>query len=319
MSNSKEADRRNLQKRRERRRKRRMKPKVKMGIFVFFLVVLLGGIVSYKYYLIQNADPFGEIDNGLEADNEAELVDYETATYTVIDVPGGEAIFIDDGDVEVLIDTGCKNTTDKLLSSLEGKVDGMLDYLIITNDSEKRTGGLNAVYKEYEVDKTILGNLSISKAKISELAKKHSITVEEGGDNSYSVNKSMLATMRPTVTSNNVEDKCLVTVFSINGKNIVALSDAGTEEVERCLGSLGAYELVVLSQQGNEKSNKALLGGSEYATAGNIVASCRKGDGFPSNAFLEQYSFNAYATYNSGNIEFLIDESNVSTEAESLQ
>lgn len=315
MSNSREADRRNLQKRRERRRKRRMKPKIKFGIFMFSIFLLIGGLVSYKYYLNINADPFGEIDSGLEVDNEVEQIEYETATYTILGVDG-EAILIRDGDVEALIDTGSRESKTNLISELNGRISGVLDYLIITNDSDKRIGGIKAVYDNYEVDKTILGNLSLNKSKLMELAKKHSSSVEEGCDNSYAIKKSMLSTMRPAVTSNRIEDKSLVTVFSINGKNFVALSDAGKEEVERCLGNLGAYEVVVLSQHGSETPNEVLLGKSDYATAGYIVATCNKGQGFPSEEMLEEYSFNSYATYKSGSIEFLIEETTVSTEAE---
>jgi competence protein ComEC len=66
-----------------------------------------------------------------------------------IDVGQGEAILIDCGITEVVIDGG--NVSPGIVSYLEGYVDGPIEFLVATSPDDDHVGGLTAVLESFEV------------------------------------------------------------------------------------------------------------------------------------------------------------------------
>jgi len=73
----------------------------------------------------------------------------ETLSVHFIDVGQGDAIFIDFGDIEVLIDGGGKSPG--VVSYIEDHVDGALEVMVATHPHADHIGGLIAVLAAFEV------------------------------------------------------------------------------------------------------------------------------------------------------------------------
>ena len=134
--------------------KRKIKTWVKLAALGFVLLVI-SGLLIYGWYLkkINEEDPTGTIietnEQGTISDIQDELEISIPLEYTVLDVEG-EGIFIDYGSLEILIDAP------KGVSSLiKDKVDGELEYVVITNESEIRRAGLNEVSRDFKVKNAI--------------------------------------------------------------------------------------------------------------------------------------------------------------------
>lgn len=72
-----------------------------------------------------------------------------------IDVGQGDAILIDLGPCEVLIDGGTNQAGDALVTYLTPYIDGSLDYLIATHPDADHIGGLDNVLAAFQVDEVI--------------------------------------------------------------------------------------------------------------------------------------------------------------------
>ena len=72
-----------------------------------------------------------------------------------INVGQGDAALIDDGDFEILIDGGTRESGKKVAEYIKPYVDGNLDIIIASHEHEDHIGGLPAVFQAYQVDKII--------------------------------------------------------------------------------------------------------------------------------------------------------------------
>jgi competence protein ComEC len=77
-----------------------------------------------------------------------------TMTVHFIDVGQGEAILIDCGITEVVIDGG--NVSPGIVSYLEGYVDGPIEFLVATSPDDDHVGGLTAVLESFEVQQYMI-------------------------------------------------------------------------------------------------------------------------------------------------------------------
>ena len=86
--------------------------------------------------------------------------------YTVFDLGGGEAILIENGEVDILIDAGTEKSAKKLCKALEKRVDGDIDYYILSSSSDKRVGGTEAIFNNFKVDTCVLGEMNDSGVRV---------------------------------------------------------------------------------------------------------------------------------------------------------
>ncbi|MCL2475277.1 MAG: MBL fold metallo-hydrolase [Chloroflexi bacterium] len=70
-----------------------------------------------------------------------------------IDVGQGDAILIDYGEFEILIDAGdnAKVNRDNLINYLKNYVDGPIEYVVATHSDLDHIGGMNDVFSQFEV------------------------------------------------------------------------------------------------------------------------------------------------------------------------
>lgn len=94
---------------------------------------------------------------GQTKSHKAKNVPMGTGTLQVhfLDVRQGDAALIDDGDFEILIDGGTRESGKKVAEYLKQYVDGNLDVIVATHEHEDHIGGLPAVFQNYQVNEII--------------------------------------------------------------------------------------------------------------------------------------------------------------------
>ena len=300
----------NIERRKRRRYKKRVKTSVKLGVLAFLIIVGLSSWIGYRIYLMKTyVNPFGEVetaDDYVEIDDDVEMGTItKPASYEILDLDGGEGIFLRCGNVEALIDTGNEKSTEKLMAALKGNVRGNLDYLVLTAPSAQRTGGVSAVAKEYQIGTCILGELGeAGKRKVGQDIGGKADRIIAGKSASYDFGEGVtLFVIKPDVSSSDIKDKSLVTYFKVKDIGFIAFSDAGREEVARALTGIQSCEAVVLPQHGEGDSIKKI---SKTVTASNFIASAAKDSGFPSAELEEMFYSRVFGTGKSGTISYLI-------------
>ena len=286
------------EKRRRRRRRRHLKKKARRVILLTILTITIAAALGVKLY--QNANyiaPYGTVEGDDEKEIETLKSDAEHLTYTVLDVGDGEAILINYEDKEILIDTG---SGDEILKAVDGKIEGYLDYLILTGASDERCGGAAAVFEKYRVGTFITGEMREKTKDMKTLSYKAS-EYKTGEDMSIDIGEDVtLFIMKPEVSSDDYRDRSLITYLSYKDTGFLALSDAGQEEIARALGSIASCDVIVLSRHGADDVNLF----NDAKGAAYFLASCTEDSGFPGENLKEILAGSMYATYKTGDLIF---------------
>ncbi len=84
-------------------------------------------------------------------------VSMETGALQVhfINVGQGDAALIDDGNFEILIDGGTRESGKRVAEYIKPYINGKLDVIVATHEHEDHIGGLPAVFQAYEVGQVI--------------------------------------------------------------------------------------------------------------------------------------------------------------------
>lgn len=306
-----------VSKRKKRRYKRRLKTSIKVWIAIILTVAVIGTYSGVKIYRFTHSEnPYGEVGKNDDPQEELEQLELaeNSASYEILDVGSGEAIFIKHGDKEVLIDTGSEGSAEKLSKAIDGKIKGELDYLIITSPSVGRTGGVKTVAEKHAVGTCIIGELGDSEKIVRESLSGKATEIMEGESATYDLGDGVtLFIIKPEVSSDDPLDRSLVTYFSFENKGFVALSDAGKEEIARALSGIDHCEVLVLSRNG---SKDTYLGLNDLVQAGYYIASSSKEAGFPTPEAADYFSNKAYSTGARGIISFNITGSDLKSSLE---
>lgn len=305
------ADREKITKRRKRRRRRRFKTSFKVFLGVFSLMVLGGSYAGFMYYHNLHApDPNGKLqDIQAPETNNFDLSDevMPNASYWVLDVGKGEAIYIKSGETDILLDAGPEEDAKAITNAISKNITGTLDYFFITSDTQGRTGGFEIICKELKPDKIITCPLGENAAKYKKAA--GDIPIEEGKDTTISLGEnSSLTVFRPEVSSKDPRDQSLMTLFKYGATTFFAESDAGEEEEARVMESVAGCNALVLARSGSDSANQHI----EELQANIFVVSDAKGGG-PDESILEKTKAKIYTTYNSGTIKFTTDGKEVTS------
>ena len=305
------SDREKIAKRRQRRRRRRLKPTFKIFLFFFTLIVAGGAYLGIRYYQVKNApDPYGKLDDiQSPKDSAYDLTDevMPPAKYWILNAGDGEAIFIQCGNTDILIDTGSDVKAEAILKAVKDEIRGGLDYLIITSTSDRRIGGFTAICSKLKPDRIISCPLGEKERGIKQAAS--GTKVEEGTNTTISITESAsLSILLPEVSSKDPLDQSLMTFFKYGDTSFFAESDAGEEEEARVIEQIGQCDALVLARGGSDKVNQH-IGEIRCST---FIASCKK-ENKPSDALLRAVNGSVYATYNSGTIQFSTNGNEVSS------
>lgn len=297
----------------KKKRKKRLKKRVKIALLIICAVILGGVSIGYKYYLnrVERATK-GTISNKPPESSNAENDGYqlkndnESADYWILDAGNGEAIYIQIGDSDVLIDTGTKSTAKSITKTVEGNIRGKLDYVILTNGATGRIGGCKELYKNVAVDHTIIGDLGNKDKDIRKIIGDNGDIIN-GESTTLELDKgATLSIFKPEVASKDSRDQSLMTLFTYGDSKFVAESDAGPEEEAKLLNALDSCDVLVLGRHGSADTNQVSL--NERYT----VVSTGKGSGLPAKKLVQKKQA-IFSTAKSGTIKFSTDSALVDT------
>lgn len=297
----------NANRRRPRRRSRKVKKRFAVISILTMLVVAAMAFIGIELYIAKHSeDLYGEVKGHsvTDIDEEANL---GAASYTALDVEG-EAILIKTGDIEILIDTGAESSADKLIETLKGKVDGNIDYLVLTAPSDKRLGGLSRLAAEFGINTCILGEMG-ERDKEARTLLESCGEIIDGKDLTIDLREGVsFSILKPEVSSKQVGDKSLVTLFAFGEATFMSLSDAGEEEISRVSANLENSNVIVLARFGSESVNLKLPErkyGISYIVTGDKVS------GAPTDKLTEYLDSECYSVWDEGEIEFTTDGGSV--------
>lgn len=300
---SKANDREKIAKRRKRRRRRRLKTSVKITLALLLCITATGAYIGILHYrAIHAPDPYGQLTNMEDVSDNAYYDLSEevklSAEYWILDVGNGEAIYVQCGQTDILIDTGIKENGKAVKNAIEGEINGELDYLIITNTDERRIGGLKTICKDLKPEKILTCPLGTKAVEIKRAV--GNIPMEEVGDTTLNLDENGTFTIfRPDVISEDENDQSLMTLFRYGEVTFFAESDAGELEEVRVVKQVGKSDVVVLARGGSDKVNQHIAS----LDAAVYVASQGKGAHL-SPAILDTIGKPFYSTNVSGTIKF---------------
>lgn len=296
-----------------RKQKKRFGKKQKKKLLIISMVILLIATVIY-YYInqwqqkrmeIEEANKQGKITTThaektkLDEYGE-EIQDYIDTEIYVFDVGDAGGTLIKKDRFEVLVDAGADQISDKL----KKHIDGSLDCLILTANLPENVSGLNDVYDNFQVDKTIytesvesLVPKAVTKEKannqIIDMGQDLSVNISNGVGGSSEGDKSLIIEVNDNGTGN--ISKILI-VGKASAKNILA-------KASNIQGTLNAYIL----------TGQPLTTNHPYTTISklapeNIICSSEKK---PSKDFEELFkegsSLNIYSTAEYGTIKIIMN------------
>lgn len=298
----------NREKRMKRRRRRKFKSSFKIGVVVAMFLILAGAYIGYDIYTrAKVADQFGDVGTEKVQEDATFTITEGAASYTVFDAGGGEAILVQREGVDVLIDTGAKESATELCKKIKGKVTGGIDYLVLTSPSEGRIGGIEEIFNNFDVDVCVIGEMGKQEKRVWAQTSKAE-TIVNGDNLSYDVgDAATLFVIKPEVSSSDPFDRSLVTYFSFGTTGFLALSDAGKEEISRAFGNVSSCNVVVLARNGDPKANEAVPDNSyDY-----IVAAAGKKSKASGGEITEKLRGDYFVTGIVGDMEFVTNGSDV--------
>ena len=323
----------NITKRKKMTRKKR-RITIVLVLFAVFLLVD-AGVFIHKKIVEKRESTFirGEIENN-QADkkktdeNGQEVIIRGKTNIYIVDVGLGEAIIVDHGENEALIDGGNAEASSQVTDLLKTCVDGNLEYVINTDCKANRCGGLSAVYDQFKVDNTIYARKPASADSDEDSqafdafyakAKQKCDIVKEGDTSNYSLGGGAMFTLISTEDSDIENSKKLSCAVTYGGKKMLVLGNADSERMNVIAADSGATDVLVAGQNGGFQSmNKSAL--DKLYPQYLIISSNspqENNNAYPSTdtmQILEEASKDAYATYRSGTIFFSFSsDGNIST------
>lgn len=311
---------------------KRKKKKIRLRLWAKVILAIIGiSLISGAlYFAISNAqhekslNEYGEIKSvditpPIEEQEEGGYITSGTPfNFYVIDVGQAQALFVDYGDTEVLIDGGCYENGETVSEFIKPYVDGELDYVIATHSHADHIGGLPIIYENYDVKHTIYGDLSDSEpCNYFKQAAQKSGTFQKDKDTVIRLGENATLTIFDIEDDNeNTNNNSVITLFQYGETYFFASGDA-EKEVETLLrGKLPECDVVVAGHHGSSTSNTLL----EILNPKYFAISAGEGNeyGFPHKETMETIGntrAETYGTWRSGTIVFTSDGLTVTCDA----
>lgn len=142
------------------KRKRQLIISLIVLIIIFFAVILVRAKMQQKKMQKENSE-IGTVESinaeKKKVDDDGNVIEKKNPiNIYAFNVGDKNAILIDDGSFEVLLDGGCDGK--KLVKNVSSYIDGDLEYVVNTNYINDSTAGLKDIYSNFKVEKTIIAN-----------------------------------------------------------------------------------------------------------------------------------------------------------------
>lgn len=176
-----------------------------------------------------------------------------------LDVGQADCIFIDHGDFEVLIDGGCKETSQKVIDEMKPYVDGNLDLVIATHEHQDHIGGLPAILNAFQVSQ-IIDN---GRAYTTSYYEEYMAAVQAEPNCKYSImkdgvidlgNQAFLKLIPMAGTYETPNENCIVSSLEYHNIKVLFMADLETN-VER--NNLDKFSHVNVLKVGHHGSRTA--------------------------------------------------------------
>jgi competence protein ComEC len=156
-----------------------------------------------------------------------------------IDVGQGDAILIDDGTTEILIDAGDKSSG--VADYLDEYVNGNLEIMIATHAHADHIGGLVSVLEKYTVEQIWYDGYSYSSKTFTDFisaseAENAAIHTAKRGD-VISTGELSMTVLNPDSTSDDLNNNSIVLAFSYGTVDFLFTGDAENESEASMLSS----------------------------------------------------------------------------------
>ena len=299
--------------------KKKIKTAVKIGVTLLIIVLIASVYFASKLYSKKKLEKSrGKVSSESIHDKDrqddlSEQVDPELK-YWILSAGAGECIYIKVGSKDIIIDAGDDASGESIVKELKPEISGNVEYLILTSNSNKSTGGAKEIYKNFNVEKTVYGKFS--KQDIKKLKKMSGKKCEfvRGADTTLDLdNKIFLTLAMPEVASKSDNNKSIMTILTYGDTVFVQESDAGAEEEAKLEGLVTRADVIVMAQHGDSSVNRI----ADKLSARYVIASTNKESTLPSRELIEYIKSNIYTTYNSGTIKFISDGKKVESNLES--
>lgn len=303
-----------------RRRKRRLKKSFKIFMAVCIAVIIAAGFSFYNYRATHKPIvPYGHVSG--EGTNEeygkvkdpddTEENSGDPLSYYVFDVGKGYSIFISYKGTHILMDAGDRAHGKAVVKKIRAITDDKtLDYVIATNATEERIGGLLSVYKAFSVKHTILPKESKSKAyaRLLNAVNMDSKSLEQTNIDVGS--DATLSVYDVTKGAEDDKDRSAATLLTFGDTTFLTTGDL-SEKYEARLGDrIESVNVYIAGDYGSSRSNQLL----KNMQPGYVAISCASsGYGFSKSviSLAGKQGATVLATCRHGDIKFMSDGSNV--------
>ena len=248
--------------------------------------------------------------NGSQSGSPAESV----LTVHFIDVGQGDAVFIDYGKTEILVDAGNNKDGAAVTSYIKPYVDNTLDYIIATHPDADHIGGMDVVINSFDVDKIIdSGFVKNSSAANDYYNAAYAENCEFVYDNDMSINIGGKVTLKIIETGDdydNANDSSVVSMLIFDRFKLLLTGDMGSGAEERNLNKFTDVDVLKVGHHGSRYSTSAAFLNKIKPEA--AVVSAGKGNSYshPHSQTLQRL-FDAgttvYGTYKSGTLILTTD------------
>ena len=179
-----------------------------------------------------------------------------------LDVGQGDAILIDCGQVEVLIDGGDNKAGSTVVSALRPLVDGKLDYIIATHPDADHIGGLDDVLAAFEVGEVIDSGRSATSATYKDYMT--AVQNEPGCTLSYDEDRTIilgpntiLSIIETGDNWSNANDSSVVSELICGDVTVLFTGDISQKVEQECLSLFGDVDVLKVGHHGSATSSSA--------------------------------------------------------------
>lgn len=241
-----------------------------------------------------------------------------------IDVGQGDAILITSGNEAMLVDTGSRDNSDKVVDYIKQNNIEELKCLLLTHQHVDHIGEAADVIEQMPVDKIIMPKVPAKLVPTNSTYKKFLQSLKDNGkkvtaaqDGEFMLGDATIQLFTSKKQHTDLNNYSVIVKVTDGESSFLLMGDAEVEEEKELLASkmdLSADVLKVGHHGGNTSTSGALLKAvdPEYA----VISCARDNDyGHPDKATLgriKKFTDNCYITYKKGDIVFTVNGSKLS-------